>query len=107
MKFSPHFYNRKGTPSTPAIPGEFLVNADGLVYVGTSDGDYFPCYQFIVVENIDILAIMPKNEAKLYCVDTNLYRWDGTKLIQLGGGNIDLEAVRQGLTVSRSIIGAK
>jgi len=59
---------------------------------------------FMVVSTMEELEEMAKSTDRLYCVDDQLFRWDGTTLIALGGAQ-DLSAVLQVQTEVDELIG--
>ena len=78
----------------PLVIGHLVFTAEGESYIGAKyyleNGQtyrkWIPYTSFVIVDTLEELTQIHKVTSKIYCVDDELYRWDGSKLIELGTG---------------------
>ena len=101
-----------------AIRRQYVYTSEGrkLVHPETSAGAIPDLYaaleafyaergtSFVIVSTLGELEEMDKSTDRLYCVDDQLFRWDGVALIALAGAQ-DLSAVLRVQTEVDELIG--
>ena len=98
-KFPPSYPLYTQTPLSQlsvAVPfglGQLILTKDGHLALDTPDGRIFYSSVIFVSSLSALESLEIKSESKLYAVDSNLYRWDGSSFIPIGGeGTFFVEA---------------
>ena len=68
----------------PVETGQIIFTSEGQIFVDLSAGR-MSYSAFEVVTDMLALNSMVKYANKLYCVGNQLYRWNGSSLIEIGG----------------------
>jgi len=93
-------------PELPAAEGVLVFTGQGRILLGDATGNWIHYDTFISVPSMAVFKAMRLGNLlqthRLYCVENNLYRWDGTETHQVGCSLPSYEGAAPGNVLTRT-----